>query len=209
MAITKSKTVKPAVKKRGRKVNKVTVTNPVKSYNKKALDSITKKEIHVDLSPGFTKEQIEKITIDTWRKLNSGEILVGSGIHVTNNSPTAKVTVTAPLGVTFDSPTFTNDLKGSENLITAIPEIITIYQNLLMKSIQCLLPKCHQIAILNNLIDSDNNAMQYLNELENITAEMEKIINDKNIFIAYKVRVLHNLMESINKVSGSIYSIAI
>lgn len=209
MAIAKSKTAKPAVKKRGRKVSKVTVTNPVKSYNKKALDSITKKEIHVDLSPGFTKEQIEKITIDTWRKLNSGEILVGSGIHVTNNSPTAKVTVTAPLGVTFDSPTFTNDLKGSENLITAIPEIITIYQNLLMKSIQCLLPKCHQIAILNNLIDSDNNAMQYLNELENIVVEIEKVINDKNIFIAYKVRVLNNLMESINKVSGSIYSIAI
>lgn len=209
MAITKSKTVKPTVKKRGKKVSKITVTNPVKSYNKKALDSITKKEIHVDLSPGFTKEQIEKITIDTWRKLNSGEILVGSGIHVTNNSPTAKVTVTAPLGVTFDSPTFTNDLKGSENLITAIPEIITIYQNLLMKSIQCLLPKCHQIAILNNLIDSDNNAMQYLNELENIVVEIEKVINDKNIFIAYKVRVLNNLMESINKVSGSIYSIAI
>lgn len=209
MAIAKSKTAKPAVKKRGKKVSKITVTNPVKSYNKKALDSITKKEIHVDLSPGFTKEQIEKITIDTWRKLNSGEILVGSGIHVTNNSPTAKVTVTAPLGVTFDSPTFTNDLKGSENLITAIPEIITIYQNLLMKSIQCLLPKCHQIAILNNLIDSDNNAMQYLNELENIVVEIEKVINDKNIFIAYKVRVLNNLMESINKVSGSIYSIAI
>lgn len=209
MAITKSKTVKPTVKKRGKKVSKITVTNPVKSYNKKALDSITKKEIHVDLSPGFTKEDIEKITIDTWRKLNSGEILVGSGIHVTNNSPTAKVTVTAPLGVTFDSPTFTNDLKGSENLITAIPEIITIYQNLLMKSIQCLLPKCHQIAILNNLIDSDNNAMALLAELENITAEMEKIINDKNIFIADKVRVLNNLMESINKVSGSIYSIAI
>lgn len=209
MAIAKSKTAKPAVKKRGRKVSKVTVTNPVKSYNKKALDSITKKEIHVDLSPGFTKEQIEKITIDTWRKLNSGEILVGSGIHITNNSPTAKVTVSAPLGVTFDSFPDTDTLKKSENLITAIPEIITIYQNLLMKSIQCLLPKCHQIAILNNLIDSDNNAMALLAELENITAEMEKIINDKNIFIADKVRVLNNLMESINKVSGSIYSIAI
>ena len=208
MAIAKSKTVKPAVKKRGRKVNKVTVTNPVKSYNKKALDSIGKS---VTLPNSFTKEDIEKITIDTWRKLNSGEILVSSGIHITNNSPTAKVTVSAPapLGFTFDSPTITNDLKGSENLITAIPEIITIYQNLLMKSIQCLLPKCHQIAILNNLIDSDNNAMALLAELENITAEMEKIINDKNIFIADKVRVLNNLMESINKVSGSIYSIAI
>jgi hypothetical protein len=206
MAITKSKTVKPAVKKRGRKVNKVTVTNPVKSYNKKALDSIGKS---VTLPNSFTKEDIEKITIDTWRKLNSGEILVGSGIHITNNSPTAKVTVTAPLGVTFDSFPDTDTLKKSENLITAIPEIIMMYQNLLMKSIQCLLPKCHQIAILNNLIDSDNNAMALLAELENITAEMEKIINDKNIFIAYKVRVLNNLMESINKVSGSIYSIAI
>lgn len=206
MAIAKSKTAKPAVKKRGRKVSKVTVTNPVKSYNKKALDSIGKS---VTLPNSFTKEDIEKITIDTWRKLNSGEILVGSGIHITNNSPTAKVTVSAPLGVTFDSFPDTDTLKKSENLITAIPEIITIYQNLLMKSIQCLLPKCHQIAILNNLIDSDNNAMALLAELENITAEMEKIINDKNIFIADKVRVLNNLMESINKVSGSIYSIAI
>jgi hypothetical protein len=206
MAIAKSKTVKPAVKKRGKKVSKVTVTNPVKSYNKKALDSIGKS---VTLPNSFTKEDIEKITIDTWRKLNSGEILVGSGIHITNNSPTAKVTVTAPLGVTFDSFPDTDTLKKSENLITAIPEIIMMYQNLLMKSIQCLLPKCHQIAILNNLIDSDNNAMALLAELENITAEMEKIINDKNIFIAYKVRVLNNLMESINKVSGSIYSIAI